>query len=353
MIDRRVGGRFVEQWQAAGDAADRLSWLAAHRLLGVVGLLGQRGLLGQAELALAEQVASKGLVDEDTLAAESQVVDSIADAGVPALVLKGCLLGYLVYPRPEQRWRSDLDLLVSPSCIDDAREVLRATGYKPAWQTTGGTPSHQQTWIRPSGPQIDLHWQLRNHPALRGVLDFEEQWDSAVALPGLGEGASGQCRVHALLNASMHWFDELLPQFRPLVWLLDKDLLWRSMTERERAQATELAAARGIAGLLAESLRLAAAVFDTPVDRAVLEQLQQTGRTQRATWLKTTNRHPVRNWLFALRCERGLKARLNRLRASLFPPPALMREKYPEGSRLGLVGLYLKRAMRGSLFRRR
>ena len=207
----------------------------------------------------------------------------------------------------------------------------------------------QESWIRQDDGSvrvIDLHWGLRNHPVLRGVLSFEEQWEESIELPGLAPGVRAQSVGHALLNACMHWFDDLYAHSHPLGWLLDKDLLWRCLDESTREALVRLAIERELAGLLAESLRITRRVFDTPVSEALLENLAEAGRGQRATRLVLASRHPLSAHWFALQCEPSHAARLRRFRLTLFPPAAHLRERFPEGSRLGLAGLYLRRWVR-------
>ena len=149
-------------------------------------------------------------------------------------------------------------------------------------------------------------------------------------------------RSHALLNASMHYFNDYA-DVRPCQWLLDKDLLWQAMTEDERAQCIELASQRGLAGLLAESLCRARSQFGTPVDESVLERLAARGDGQWTTGLIEANEKRRSAYWFALRSEPGLRRKLVRVKSGLFPPASYIRRLYPEGSRFGLLGLYLRR----------
>lgn len=120
-----------------------------------------------------------------------------------------------------------------------------------------------------------MHWGLRDHPLLREVLSFEEQYGEAVELSSLAAGVWGQDHVHALLNSVMHWYDDLYEHRRPLIWLLDNDLLWRAMNESQREQTIALASERGVAGLLADVLERTRAVFETPVSDSTLAELAE------------------------------------------------------------------------------
>lgn len=331
-------------------ASERLHWLSEHRLLGVAGMLSERGQMSRDLAVLAERlVSARPMVPDIQLANEVSVLCALRDNAVPALALKGCLLAHAVYPAPNRRWRADLDVLVAPEAVASARVTLTELGFRPLWTVPGGTPMDQESWLLGQGASrqvVDLHWDLRNHPVLRRRLSFAEQWAAAIELPSLGVGIKGQGPVHALLSAAMHWFDDLYNQPRPLGWLLDIDLLWRRLDSQSQAEMIDLAGERELAGLVAECLRMARAVFATPISTDAIESLAAVGGRQKPTRLIQAGRGPYRAWWFALNSEPGLAGKLHRLRASLLPPVAHLRERYPKGSRLGLPGLYLRRLIK-------
>lgn len=327
--------------------ANAIRWLQVNRLLNAAGLLADRSLVSDQVATLAGPLATKReLVSEARLSEENRVFAALANSNVSALALKGCRLAHTIYPDPAQRLRADIDILVAPTDLDKARDALRELGYRPEYDNPGGTPIPQEAWVRETNGyrfMVDLHWKLRTHPCLRDRLDFDEQWQARVPLPALAEGAFGQSAPHALLNASMHWFDNLYGHRYPLHWILDKDLLWRAMEPDEREEAVALACERGLGGLLAESLRLARDHFLTPVDDDTIGTLDAAGKGRRPTRLIALQHRRVRSWLFALRCEPGWRGKWHRLKESILPPAAHMRERYPAGSRWGLPGLYWRR----------
>ena len=260
-------------------------------------------------------------------------------------MLKGALLAHTVYPRPESRLRSDLDLLTEPAQMQRVEDVLMELGYRRPMEVQSAMPMRQTMWTRQDGRQtfsVDLHWDLRNHPALQERFGFQELVRLAEPLPRLVDGAMGMGRVHALLNASMHYFNDYADA-RPCQWLLDKDLLWRAMTPDERQQSMQIACERGLAGLLAESLVRARRILDTPVTDSEIGSLRAAGNGQWCTGLVRANEARWSAYLFALRSEPGLRRKLFRIRSGLFPPASYMRQLYPAGSRFGLLGLYLRR----------
>lgn len=337
---------FRQQFQQLDGPAQQLRWLTEHRFLGVLDLLVERGLIpAQVQSLAAPLVPRRGWVSKAWLDEERRVLQALA-AAVPSLALKGCLLGYLVYPAPQQRWRADLDVLVAPGDLSAARVVLKSLGYAPPYETAGGTPIDQEAWVYRNGAarfNLDLHWAMRKHPLLRDCLSFDEQLQQSVELPGLGPGVRGHGHVHALLNAALHWFDGIYGEPPALAWLLDQDLLWRHMNQAQRSELFDLARDRGVAGLLAESLRLSRDFLDMPVDGAALDALARAGRGAPATRLIGLRQSPLRAYLYAFWSEPGAGNKLERLRQSIFPPSAHLRQRFPEGSRFGLAGLWWRR----------
>jgi hypothetical protein len=334
----------------ADDVAGQLRWLRLHRLLAVSPLLYRHGVISRQVDSLARELAAhKPAVSRAQLEEERRVFARLVDAGIPALALKGVRLAYTVYENPAQRARTDLDLLVAPRAIAQARSLIESLGYRPQFTIEGGTPKDQEAWLRDGADgqfMIDLHWKVRNHPCLKDRLGFEEQWEASIALPGLAEGARGHASGHALLNASMHWFDCIYADRYPVIWLLDKDLLWRDMDDAQREAVCALSIEKGLSALLGESLRLARELFDTPVADELIDELARAGRSRTPTRLIEMRNRRFRAPFFALSCEKGLHNKLRRLHQWVVPSAAHMRQRFPHGSRLGLLGLYWRRIRR-------
>lgn len=330
------------------DDAERVAWLGRHRLWLVADLLADRQQLSPAVAAVASRLAvSHRRAMQRQVQEERHVLAALCGAGLRVIVLKGAALAHTVYPQPESRYRTDLDLLAEAGEVANVETVLKALGYRRPPGIQSPKELRQRQWERRQLRQsflIDLHWDLRNHPALEGRFLFPELLEDAAPLPGLDERALGMGREHALLNASMHYFNDYADE-RPAQALLDKDLLWRAMSEDERERCMNLACQRGLAGLLAESLVQSRELFATPVVDAQIEHLKAAGRDQWATRMVHANEKRRTAYWFALRSEPNLRRKLNRIRFGLFPSADYMRQIYPEGSRFGLLGLYFRRIL--------
>ncbi|NKI33605.1 nucleotidyltransferase family protein [Wenzhouxiangella sp. XN79A] len=336
-------------WREQSDPAKCLQALAAHRLLPVAGLLADRGLLRRDLVAPAGQLAAKSR-EEMRLRGEIEagVMEAFVERRVPFLVLKGALLARTVYPAPEDRIRTDLDLLVPPDAVDAAQQALRAARFRPSYEVEGGPPMTQKQWIRPSDSlvhAVDLHWDLSNRPLLKQRLAVAHLLERAQSLTTAAVDARGLGTVDALLHAATHYYGHHRGEFRPDQWLLDMDLLWRKSDPPARNRAAERARACGVGSLLAAALQACIERFDTPVPADWLDSLRAASRGERAARLTQPVTTPVLDMLRNAAEETGWRARLRYGWRLAFPPAAHMRRKYPEGSRWGLPGLYVRRAL--------
>jgi hypothetical protein len=97
------------------------------------------------------------------------VVSELAQAGIPALPLKGALLAAEIHGDAGLRPSNDIDLLVDARSLDAAVAVLRGYGYGDptdfAWE--GGLPLLHY-FLPPERPWllgIDLHWRIHWYEA--------------------------------------------------------------------------------------------------------------------------------------------------------------------------------------------
>jgi len=330
-----------------GSAAARVEWLGRMRLLPVHDLLYRRGLLDK-----SLNVACDAFFDTCTRhmaaveAEELRVASGFNGSTVRALYIKGAHLARAIYPSPAQRLRSDLDILVCPQELDRARPTLEGLGYRCCDAAVARSSfSNQEQWSVQRGAgafAVDLHWKPRSHPLLAAALAFEDVWQRGYRLDALA-GARVAGLGDELLLSAMHWIDLPVDQAPCLVWLLDQQLLWEAMDDRQQQQSMRVAVAAGVASVLGYGLRQAAIAFAGDADSPAIERLNQLGRGERARRLIGASRTPVSRSWSRISSAKGLVPKFRHLTRTLFPPAEYMRRIYPDGSRLGLPGLYVQR----------
>jgi len=114
-----------------------------------------------------------------------KILNALADADIPAVVLKGMALAGRIYPDPALRPMSDLDLLIPAGKVKAALGCLEGCGYR-----VQKSSYHTVLWGGPGGQvNVELHWSLT--PGLNGrgqENGLNILWKSAYPLedlPGL------------------------------------------------------------------------------------------------------------------------------------------------------------------------
>lgn len=87
----------------------------------------------------------------------------LAQADLPWLVLKGPVLAFAVYRRPDLRSYGDLDILVPPTALPDTLQVMEDCGFTVLdrnWRLMRAKVLGQMLLGRRGGGLVDVHWHL-------------------------------------------------------------------------------------------------------------------------------------------------------------------------------------------------
>ena len=280
----------------------------------------------------------------------ARVVQALAAADIPMLLLKGAALAYGAYPAPCMRPRGDTDLLLrDTAAVERCKPVLAELGYAASNVPTTTVMAYELVFRRSGQGDhvhwIDAHWALANNALHARCFDFDELAAESVALPMLGEAARGLGDVHALLHACMHRVSNLPFAIGDrLVWLYDMDLLLRRLRPPDFDRLRELATQRGLAGACWDGLRATAAAFATPLPDGLLAALEQAARNERFD-IRKASRRWYQEW-HSLRALPSAK-RGAWIREKLFPHPAYMRELHAIDNRWKLAWSYARRLGHG------
>jgi hypothetical protein len=215
-----------------------------------------------------------GMLAERELA---EVLEALAAADVPVLIVKGPALGAF-YPHETLRPYGDLDLLVPKEQLDRAQEALHGLGY-------GGTPAND--WIMERHPHlphlvsddkqltVELHWRLDNPGATEG-LSVEDLWARAVPWSVQGQPALRLDPVDAGLYLCSH---ALLRHrgnlgLRPLC---DLTQVTRQWTQQQWESLAQRAKAYGLEHVVYLMLSLMEEVLGSNVPQAVKAAVRPPG----------------------------------------------------------------------------
>lgn len=272
-----------------------------------------------------------------------RVLDTLEQAGIPVLVLKGHALGQWLYPAPYLRECSDIDLLFADRRqAEHAAGAIEALGYAVLYRA--GRFAHEFS-CRRAGWQtdLDLHWALAAAPALDRLPGFESLLASAIALPGLGPSARGLAPVDALLHACVHRASNLGAGLGDrLKWLYDIHLLATGFARVDWDRFETASRQARVCGIAASGLRASQSMFATPLPADTMDRLEGDSGNDALDATRLSDwRYLQRRNLAALD---GLVAKAAWLWGRVFPHSDYLRELY--GSERGWFGLMWQRSLR-------
>ena len=244
---------------------------------------------GNAELAATVPADARANIEKRYLKARNTFVrlestarllsDGLAEAGIPALFLKGFPLACRVYPSPAQRPMGDLDLAVPHQFFQQAGAVLDKLGFADARPPSGhhravpGLSTHAYPF-RSATRQVnlDLHYNILNCSLWESADDGF--WAAAEPLgqPGFG-AALTLAPEHHLFHACLHGYSRSLLQLS-IRWMLDAHFILKRSVSGFRWPLLEAEAQRHRCGpLLAATLGYLAENLNCPVPPDMLARL--------------------------------------------------------------------------------
>jgi len=342
---------------ALPDAVEPQTLAAAAAHHGVDALLFERLQQDHSDDALAaalrDQARARGIRDVVQSQEDRRVLEALATAGIPALLLKGAALAHSHYPASQLRPRDDTDLLIRGSDRARLAQVMQGLGYAATSVIEGDYVMHQCGYHRDDaggGYLYDVHWRLSNPVVFSERFEFDELYRRARPLPALGDAARCPCPVDALLYACLHRIAHHHEGER-LVWLYDIHLLVQALEPAEVDEVIELARHKQLAAITAHGIAAAQRALDTQLPTALQEFVDANMHTREpgSEFIDISARGRSR-WRLLwsdLRALPSLGARLAMLRENLLPPADYLR-KQQDGGINWLPWLYLRRALRGA-----
>lgn len=204
-IDRRAVGAVVSRhgWPATVRAA---CWHGVENHLHLALRLLETG---EIDLAPLESLYRRSVAGHlRALADLARIGPRLEAAGIPAVVVKGPILAEL-YPRPDLRAYSDLDLIVPRARFGAAVAVIEADGGRLLDRNWGVIRSEARTQVHlaaANGTAIDLHWHLLNRGiARRGLtIEMEQVFDRRLRTGAIGVECATLDPVDTALHAAVH-----------------------------------------------------------------------------------------------------------------------------------------------------
>jgi hypothetical protein len=293
---------------------------------------------------------------EQVRPAVSEVLQTLAQEGVPYLVLKGWGLLPLLYEDDlAQRPAGDLDLYVAPAQRERALAVLRGLGYHDYVAETwpgfalryDGSVKLQRTPQSSQSLLADLHWQFAASPCYWSSLG--SQWlercrtlssaGCSVPVPAATDLLLYLC-VHMGIN---HHGERGLLRFHDLALIVHDTrtvLDWDSFIGQTAQAGVTLYVCAVIAQLNG--------IWPGAVPGAVVERLAALQIDRRARWLyswQVVHKHDAWSGLvLKVATLPGIRRKLGFLLETAFPSAAYLRQRYGLASEAPWYAGYVKRA---------
>lgn len=102
---------------------------------------------------------------------------TLKDAGVPHIFLKGAIWRSSLYPFPQLRLPTDLDLYIPRASLPQAARALLSMGYLPS-TTFPSEDNFEWIWEAPGRYPLDLHFALYLSHRLERPVPSPEEFDS-------------------------------------------------------------------------------------------------------------------------------------------------------------------------------
>jgi hypothetical protein len=342
------------QWAFPGDDPAFFAALAKHGILPLVARQVRRGVVADVPSGVRQGLARAAVQQaavEEVLARELRaVLDSLASAGVPVLLIKGTSIAYTHYPYPCLRPRTDSDLVIREGDVATASRVFAELGYQTFDTTRADFVQHQVAFFKTDRlgcrHVCDVHWKIAARKSVSDVLAWDELTMRARSVEPLGPHARTISDVDALLLACVHRMAHHYDN-RRLIWLYDIHLLASSLDAASRDAFVQLAHGKGVGAMCLRGLELARERFRTVVPSGLGSAQDARDEPSRVPFGEDV---PLIATLAAdLRALRGWQARTRLLREHLFPPAAYMRRQYRVRYPMTLPAAYVYRIASGAL----
>jgi len=203
------------------------------------------------------------------------ILESLATADVPTLLLKGSALIARAYGDPGLRPMEDFDVAVPEAAGAQAVAVMERSGWSPLYPIT---PAFRR--IKHAGPledavgvKCDLHWRILEESWGAGDADL---WDASEVVLFQGHRTRVLCPADQLFHVCVHGARHSLePGIR---WIADAMVLIET-GDVNWARVIEQATRRGFVLRMRETLEFLKVTMDAPVPDAVLAHLASCGET--------------------------------------------------------------------------
>ena len=307
----------------------------------------------QVRESLSKEAAKTTLVNEAYRKETEKVIELLANARVPTILLKGINLAHSLYSSPELRPFCDIDILIKESDLEKLINVLKEYGYQESRPLMGSAIRFEHNLER-SGPGnvsflLDVHWKLSSLQVLTKKLSFKSLKKHTKSIKKISLSALGLDDHYALIHACTH----LLAQHRhspDLIWLYDIYLLLKDKDKAWYQTLDRIIDDTALAPFCATAILRTQNVFNISIPQVYFSKWQNIGSKETkiaASYINSSGRW-FDNVIADLSALASLSEKALYLLQHLLPPPAFMLYRYQVENKLVLPFLYIYRILSGA-----
>jgi hypothetical protein len=207
------------------------------------------------------------------------LLEALEEAGAPAAVWKGPALAYSVYPSPELRTFTDLDLVIRRQDVPAVRRVMEDQGYRPRENTAApddevfARGSENVTMVHEeSVTVVDVHWGAAKRYQSR-AMDAGDLWERGrpLALAGRairavppGDMLPALC-AHGAKHGPFPW--------PTLKWVTDIEAILRTGSDTDWDELMARVEGAGIRRMFLLGIELARQLLEAPLPRSLSDRI--------------------------------------------------------------------------------
>ncbi|WP_339726356.1 nucleotidyltransferase family protein [uncultured Paraglaciecola sp.] len=282
-----------------------------------------------------------------------KLLNLFVEENIPFVVLKGFALAHSIYPTPESRTKSDIDIFIDTKYYEQAKQVFSQQGYKNprGWEPTAISNEFSMSKRIGEGMHVlfDVHTKISNSKVIQNLITFEELSSSAdtASLPDINLINTPYALVHAIVHMLHH---RAMGDKIKLIWYYDIYLLVERFTPVELKQTKQLIILKELVSVFSVGIDLTLGYFDSEKLRELqtwCKQPEIQAHSENKYNVLLSSMSGVNGMLITLNNTPGFRNKWRLIQEIALPPKAEIYNKYGTQTNQPLFWLYFRRIAGG------
>lgn len=161
-----------------------------------------------------------------------EISDAFGKVNIDFLVLKGAALSRTIYAEPFVRTGSDIDIMVRPGEVRQARKALESIGYQciyPYFEVSARLFCEEEFTYREKNARyipVELHWDRSSIDVLKRCTSVDNYFDRSITIKAGRQDIQVMSMADALISQAVHMMGKHYDGIK-LSWINDIAILCR------------------------------------------------------------------------------------------------------------------------------